>query len=59
MGQSYLLCIVRRDSMDLDDVLAVLFFISLNNCSKGKVIFVRESKYHLLIDGDNLIIQFF
>jgi hypothetical protein len=45
--------------MDLDDVLAVLFFISLNNCSKGKVIFVRESKYHLLIDGDNLIIQCF
>jgi len=45
--------------MDLDDVLAVLFFISHNNCSKGKVIFVRESKYHLLIDGDNLIIQFF
>jgi hypothetical protein len=39
-GQSYLLCIARRDSMDLDDVLAVLFFISLCCALRGEILWI-------------------
>jgi hypothetical protein len=46
---SYLLCIVRRNTMDLESVLTILFFIALNNCleSEGKIIFSRKSNYYL------------
>jgi hypothetical protein len=48
-GLSYLLCIVRRNTMDLESVLTILFFIALNNCleSEGKIIFSRKSNYYL------------